>query len=218
MVLGACAAIALASSGAPVFTARLAAGPLTAGSPRHPQGVRVSMSFGWQGLPPASQPMVTGIDVWFPRGSVYNGTRYPMCSFRTLGSRGPGACPRASIMGSGTGTAFADTNITRPRITVVNGGARVVYFYTVLNNPARVQEPVIGHITRLRGRFAYHLSATIPQDLRVVAGVPIKLTSLQVTAGRGNWLATTNSPAGIKITTTYDTGATTSYRVWVQDT
>jgi hypothetical protein len=217
-LVGASAAVALASSPQPRLIARLASGPLTAGSPRRPQGLKVQMSFGWQGYAPESQPMVTGIDVWFPRGSVYNGSRYPRCSVQTLDARGPGGCPQGSIMGSGIGTATADTTISRPQITVVNGGPDVVYFYTVLNNPARVQEPVIGHITRLRGQFTYHLSAVIPENLRIVAGVPIKLTYLTVTAGRGTWLATTNAPAGIKIQTTYDSGATTSNFVWVQDT
>jgi hypothetical protein len=208
---------ALASLPTPKVPVAHAVRALTAGSPRHPQGVRLTTTFGWHGLSPDAQPMVTNLDLWFPRGSVYNGARYPSCSVQTLDARGPGGCPKGSIMGSGTGTADADTTVTRPHITVVNGGASVVYFYTVLNNPARVQEPVVGHITRLHGQFTYHLSATIPENLRVVAGVPIKLTDLTITAGRGTWLATTNSPAGIKVQTGYDNGATTSYQVWVQD-
>jgi hypothetical protein len=202
------AAVALASSGA---------GPLTAGSPRHPQGLKLQMTFGWQGLPAGQQPILQGIDIWFPRGSIYNGSRYPICSLRTLDAQGPQGCPKGSIMGTGTGTAYADTTITRPQMTVVNGGGSVVYFYTVLNNPARVQEPIVGHITRLNGEFDYHLSATIPQNLQVVAGVPIELTYLNITAGRGTWLETTGVPAGIKIQSSYNTGATTWYQVWVQD-
>jgi hypothetical protein len=92
----------------------------------------------------------------------------------------------------------------------------VVYFYTVLNNPARVQEPVIGHITRLTGDFIYHLSVTIPRNLQIVAGVPIKLTYLHISAGRGTWLSTTAPPAGIKVVTTFSSGATTSSLVWVE--
>lgn len=203
--------------GASVAVASSGPGPLTAGSPRHPQGLKLRMTFGWQGLPASQQPTVVKIDVWFPKGSVYNGARYPSCSMGKLDAGGPQLCPKRSIMGSGTGTAYADTTITRPRITVVNGGASTVYFYTVLNNPARVQEPVIGHIIKLHGQFAYHLTATIPENLRVVAGVPIELTFLDVTAGRGTWLATTNAPGGIKIQSTYNTGATTWYQVWVQD-
>jgi hypothetical protein len=120
-------------------------------------------------------------------------------------------------MGSGTATAFADTVVTRPRITVVNGGGSRVYFYTVLNNPARVQVPVIGQITRSRGCFAYHLSATIPDRLRVVAGVPIKFTGLQVSAGRGTWLAITAPPAGIKLVTSFSDGTKIIGMVSVQN-
>jgi hypothetical protein len=216
MFIGASAAVALTPSTQSKLNARAAAA-LTAGSSRHPQGVRLTTTFGWNGLDEADQPMVTGFDLWFPKGSVYNGARYPKCSARVLNVRGPSGCPKASIMGSGIGIAFADTTITRPRITVVNGGADVVYFYTVLNNPARVQEPVAGHITRVSGDFTYHLSATIPENLRIVAGVPIKLTALTITAGRARWLATTNAPAGIKVVTHYDSGAMTSFLVWVQD-
>ena len=92
-----------------------------------------------------------------------------------------------------------------------------MYIYTVLNNPARVQVPVIGQITRLRGRFAYHLSATIPPRLLVVAGVPIRFTALQISAGRGTWLATTAPPAGIKIVTSFSDGTRITGMVWVQD-
>lgn len=216
LMLAACAAAALTVVGAALAGGR-SGGPLTPGRPGHPQGLKLQMSFGWTGLNEANQPLITRIDVWFPQGSVYDGARYPRCSVSVLDRRGPSGCPRASIMGRGGGVAYADQTITRPRITVVNGGAKVVYFYTVLNNPARVQEPVVGHITRLRGHFIYHLSATIPQNLRIVAGVPIKLTSLNVSAGRGRWLATTGTPAGIRIMTTFDNGLHTSYEVWVHD-
>ena len=120
-------------------------------------------------------------------------------------------------MGSGVATAFADTVVTRPRITVVNGGPDRVYFYTVLNNPARVQVPVIGQVTRLPGRWAYHLSATIPPRLLVVAGVPIRFTALQVTAGRGTWLAVTAPPSGIKIVTSFSDGTQITGMVGVQN-
>ena len=217
MLLGAGAAAALASPASPRIAVARAAAALSAGSPQHPQGVRLSVTFGWGGLTPATQPTVTNLDVWFPRGSQYNGARYPTCSVHVLDSFGPSRCPKASIMGNGTGNAYADTSITHPKITVLNGGRSAIYFYTVLNNPARVQEPVIGHITPLTGDFAYHLSVTIPPNLQVVAGIPIKLTYLQITAGRSNWISTTAPLAGIKVITTFSSGAANSELVWVQD-
>ena len=206
---------ALASS-APA-TVRAVPAALSAGTPKHPQGVRLAATFGWQGLNEVDQPTVVGLDVWFPKGSVYNGARYPRCSAQTLNSVGPGGCPKGSIMGSGSGVAYADTTFTRPKLTVVNGGGQTVYFYTVLNNPARVQEAVVGHIVRVHGQFAYHLSATIPQNLRIVAGVPIKLTFLKISAGKGRWLELTSPPAGVKVSTTFDNGAQIGYEVSVQN-
>ena len=139
MLLGSGAVAALASSHAPSLTVRQAR--LTEGTPKHPQGVRLSASLGWQGNSASSQPTVTKLDVWFPGGTRYNGGSYPSCSYQRLNAAGPNACPKGSVMGSGTGLAYADTVVTRPQITVVNGGRDRVYFYTVLNNPARVQVP-----------------------------------------------------------------------------
>ncbi|MGZ4304706.1 MAG: hypothetical protein ACXVSL_07540 [Solirubrobacteraceae bacterium] len=214
MLIGGAAVAAVASS-----PARVSAVParLDAGSPSHPQGVKLTTALSWDGLKPGNAPTINKIDLWFPTGTRYDGAGYPSCSYARLNAAGPSACPKSSIMGSGVATAFADTVVTRPRITVVNGGADRVYFYTVLNNPARVQVPVIGQITRLPGRFAYHLSATIPPRLLVVAGVPIRFTALQVSAGRGTWLATTAPPAGIKIVTSFSDGTKITGLVWVQD-
>ena len=145
--------------------------------------------------------MLTNIDIWFPKGSVYNGAHEPRCSAHTLraASAERAVARRARSWARGGGNAFADRVITHPKITIVNGGPNVAYFYTVLNNPARVQDPVPGHITRLHGNYTYHLHVTIPQDLRVVAGVPIKLTLLHIVAGRGKWLELTSAPQGVQV-------------------
>jgi hypothetical protein len=216
--VGSAATLLLAAGGGAALgaSASSSSGHLKPGSRKHPQGVRLSTTFGWSGLSSARMPMVTRFDLWFPVGSQYNGARFPKCTRREI-ARGPGYCPKGSIMGAGTGTAYASSTKTHPKMTVVNGGAHTVYFYTVLNNPARVRQPVIGHITRTHGRFVYHLSAVIPQDLRIVAGTPVKLISLHITAGRGKWLAITQAPAGVEVETGYQNGLKTSTLVWVQD-
>lgn len=217
VLVGAIGAVAVASNAVPSVTIKQAAN-LTAGSPSHPRGVRLNVNFSFQGLPEAQQPIVTNLNMWFPRGSVFNGNHYPICSFARLSAGGPTTCPKGSIMGSGLAIGYADTTITRPTITVVNGGASIVYFYIVLNNPARVQEPVVGHITRTHGDYTYHLSATIPENLRIVAGVPIEFTYLHLTAGRGNWLALSGPPAGVKASASFNNGATIGYQLWIQNT
>jgi hypothetical protein len=200
------AGVAVAQGSWPGVTLNPSISPDKAGTPAHPQGVKLTTAIHWESLGEASQPIVTHFLVLFPKGSLYNGSSYAKCSEGRLNSLGPSGCPRASIMGSGTGNAYADTVITHPQITVVNGGGSTIYFYTVLNNPARVQQPVVGRITRSSGKWAYSLSVSVPQDLQVVAGVPIELTFLKVTVGKGGYLATTRCSGGhwpFQITTEY---------------
>jgi hypothetical protein len=186
--------------------------PNKAGTAAHPQGVHLDVRIKIGISENYEPPLVQTIDVWFPRGGVYNGDSYPTCSKSTLDALGPGACTKDSIMGYGGGVARADTTFSYPQITVVNGGRQEVFFYTVLNNPARVQEPVVGQITRLTGPWSYKLHIIIPKNLQVVAGVPLVLQSLHVAAGRGDWLATTYCPPSRKwayhAVASFDTGQT----------
>jgi hypothetical protein len=187
---------ALAFGGSPPITVRVYPKviPNRAGTPQHPQGVTLDVRVKI-GIPiNYNPPLVNEIDVWYPRGGLYNGWKYPVCSVGKLNAVGPSGCPPDSIMGHGTGVARADTTFTYPKITVVNGGQSRVYFYTVLNNPARVQEPVVGTITKLSGQWSYKLHTVIPKNLQIVAGVPIVLQSLHIVSGRGDWLATTYCP------------------------
>ena len=200
------AGVAFAAGSWPSLTLKPTVSPNKAGTPQHPQGVKLTTQISWQSLGASNQPIVTHFLVLFPKGSLYNGSHYAKCSVGRLNSLGPSGCPAASIMGSGTGNAYADTVITHPQITVVNGGGSIIYFYTVLNNPARVQEPVVGHISKSSGKWAYSLSVAVPQNLQVVAGVPIELTFLKVSVGKGAYLATTRCSGGhwpFSITTQY---------------
>jgi hypothetical protein len=145
---------------------------------------------------------MTSGDVLFPKGSLYNGAKYTKCAEAKLAASGPDACPKESIMGTGTGDAFADRVITHPDITVINGGGGKVFFWTVLTNPARVQKIVPATITKTSGQYAYKLHFEVPPALQLVTGVPIALRDLTITAGgkkwAKDWLATTSCPANKK--------------------
>jgi hypothetical protein len=216
IVVGVTAAGATAAfaTGTPSFKVTPVVSPNKAGTPRHPQGVHLGFNIRWQDLGPADQPVTTKFKIFFPKGSLYNGGRFPKCSTSRLNTASPAGCPRGSIMGSGTGTAHADQTLTHPRITVVNGGANTVLFYTVLNNPARVQQAVIGRLHNASGKYRYELDVSIPRDLQNVAGVPIALTSLSVSAGKGTWLATTGCSHGkwpFQVTSFYDNGTSSTF-------
>lgn len=209
------AALAVAQTTSPT---RLSGGatvsPDKAGTKRHPRGVTLRVRVHWSTPAGSQRPVVERGTVLFPKGSLYNGGKYPKCSQGRLSRDGLRGCPKGSIMGTGSGNAYADTVLTHPKITVVNGGANRVFLYTVLRNPAVVQAPVPGVITRQRGKWAYKLVLTVPQSLQFVAGIPIALTDLSITAGHKDWLATTSCPKShrwpFSITTDYTDGGSSS--------
>jgi hypothetical protein len=175
--------------------------PNKAGTKRKPQGVKLGGTIRWESEPGIEPPIVTAFNILISKGGLYNGGKYPKCAEALINRRGPGACPRKSIMGSATGAAYADDVITRPKVTFVNGGARKICFYTVLTNPARVRTCVPGRITKMsHPKWSYRLRITVPEVLQVVAGVPIALRDLKWSAGgkpwAKDWLATTSCPKG----------------------
>jgi hypothetical protein len=193
--------------------------PNNAGTKRKPQGVTLAGSIRWTteaGQPP---PIITKFDILIGKGGIWNGAKYPKCSQSVANRRGPRACPKKSIIGTATGEALADDVITRPKVTFINGGARNICFYTVLNNPARVQTCVPGRLTKLSGgKWAYRLTITVPKVLQVVAGVPIALRSIRWRSGRPwakNLIVTTSCPKGgwgfeLKTFYLYEDGSTSS--------
>jgi hypothetical protein len=202
-----------------VLTTKVSVSPSKAGTKKKPQGVKLSFKVNWTTPEDQDKPVTQSADVLFPKGSLYNGGKFKSCSQSTMERSGVSACPKNSIMGTGTGTAYADTVLTSPKITVVNGGANKVFLFTVLTNPARVAEPVPGTITKMSGQWAYKLHLVVPQNLQVVAGVPIALRDLTVTAGgksyAKDWLATTACGTGGKwafeLTTAFDNGGSATY-------
>lgn len=205
-----------------------------AGTKSRPAGTRLKVSLNWTTPPGIERPIITAGKGRFPKGAVWNGGKFPKCSQNTLARRGVGGCPKGAVIGKGGGVAFADTVFTRPKITIVNGGAKRIYLYTVLNNPARVQAPVPGVIRRLRGKFSYEVTFTVPRVLQVVAGVPIQLRDLTLNAGKTRTVGkgrkrrkmsifeTTSCPKNrqwpFEVETSYDTNGAKSSSAVVADT
>jgi hypothetical protein len=193
--------------------------PNKAGTKKKPQGVKLNFKATFTTPGDVEHPIVQGGTVYITKGALYNGAKYAKCSANTLAHGGPAGCPAKSIMGKGSGVALADQTITKPVITVVNGGGSVIYFWTVLQNPARVQAAVEAKITKQTGKWAYKVTFKVPQSLQVVAGIPITLNSLDVTLGgkswAKDWLATTSCPSNHKwpYSSTFDlsTGGSISY-------
>lgn len=159
--------------------------PKKAGTKKNPQGVKLTGSFKFTTITPGvEEPIVTGADMLLPKTGAWNGGKYTKCSKRTLDRKGPSACPKKSIMGSAKGVAFADTVNARPTVVFVNGGKTTLYAYTTLYNPTLVKEPVVLKIKKLRGgKWGYRVRFEVPENLQIVAGVPITLRSLKFNVG-----------------------------------
>lgn len=196
--------------------------PNRAGTPKKPQGVTLSGKIRWQSEEGIEPPIITAFDIFLAKGGLYNGGKYAKCSAAVANRNGPQACPKKSIMGTARGVAFADQEITRPKVTFINGGARNICFYTVLTNPARVETCVPGKVTKLNGnpKWGYRLQIRVPEVLQVVAGVPIALREISFKAGgksyAKDWIATTSCPKnrkwGFQVETSYlyNDGSTSS--------
>jgi hypothetical protein len=189
--------------------------PNKAGTPKHPQGINIDVKSTIDTPRDYDPPLAQTVDVWISKGGNYNGGKYPTCSPQSMDRRGIGVCPKKSIMGHGTGKADADGVASIPDITVVNGGANAVHFYTVLQHPARVQKTVSASITKLKsGPWGYKAHASIPRSLQIVAGIPLRVESLHVNAGyksyAKDWIVTTMCPASHKwkyhVEVSYETG------------
>jgi hypothetical protein len=183
-----------------VLTTKVAVSPSKAGTKKKPAGVKLTFTVHWETPADNDKPVVQTADVLFPKGSLYNGAKYAKCAQSVMERGSVSECPAKSIMGTGSGTAYADQVLTSPKITVVNGGGNKVFLFTVLTNPARVAKPVPGTITKMSGKWAYKLHLTVPESLQVVAGVPIALRDIKISAGgksfAKDWLATTSCSGG----------------------
>ncbi|MEX1141390.1 MAG: hypothetical protein WD993_05080 [Thermoleophilaceae bacterium] len=180
--------------------AKVRATPTKAGTTASPRGHTFRATVKVATEPGFDPPIVTGAEILVGRGVVWNGDDYAKCSKRTLDRRGPEGCPRKSIMGAGTGTARADTVITKPDFVFVNAGAERLYVYTTLYHPALVQETLVIRRKELRGRWRYHDTFRVPKSLQVVAGVPIQVTGIRFRIGGKPYarklVASTSCPRG----------------------
>ncbi|HET6507310.1 MAG TPA: hypothetical protein VFG42_11025 [Baekduia sp.] len=200
-VVAASAAVALADDPVPIkITANVKVTPNKAGTPRHPQGVKIKAD-AYVSIPrDVDPPLVQSVDVWFPKDGVYNGRKWPTCSEAALRRSGPSICTPKSVMGKGYAVADADGTTTRPTGTILNGGQKRAYVYVVLQHPARVREPLPIDITKLSGdpKWGYRAHVTIPRNLQIVAGIPLRVDEVHGTIGRGDWIATTHCPSDHK--------------------
>lgn len=175
--------------------------PNRAGTPAHPQGMKITASARLVVPPDVEAPIVTGVEILTGKGITWTHGKYATCSKQTLDRRGPGGCPRVSIMGSARANANADTVATHVDLTFVNGGPGITYIYAKLDNPARVRETLVLKTASLRGSaWGQRETVSIPRSLQVVGGVPLQMTTIKFSVGGKSYakefIANTSCPGG----------------------
>jgi hypothetical protein len=138
----------------------------------------------FQTNPPGGQPAaVTQAVISFSHGSTVNSALFPSCSPGRLNAIGTGACPPGSRIGGGSTEAVGAGVLELLKVTAFNGPhGRSVLFYLSGNTPIRVAQAINAPLVRLNSLFyAFKLTLTVPQDLRVIAGVPVSVTQFQTT-------------------------------------
>lgn len=218
VAVAASAAVAFGDDPVPIkLRAHVTVSPNKAGTPKHPQGVKVKADV-YVDIPhDVDPPLVQSVDVWFPKDGNYNGRKWPTCSEAALRRSGPSVCTERSNMGGGYAVADADGVITKPTGQLFNGGQKRAYLYVVLTRPARVREPLPIEITKLKGdpKWGYRAHVAIPRNLQIVAGIPLRVDEVHGKIGRGDWIATTHCPRDRKwryhTETHYSTGQIVKY-------
>jgi hypothetical protein len=177
------------------------ASPNRAGTPKHPQGMKITASARLIVPADVEAPIVTGVDILTGRGLTWTHGKYVTCSKATLDRRGPSGCPKTSIMGSARADGNADTVATHVDLTFINGGPGKTYIYATLNNPARIRETLTLKTTSLgSGPWAQRETVSIPRSLQIVGGVPLQLTRIKFAVGgkpyAREFIANTSCPRG----------------------
>ena len=176
--------------------------PNNGGSKAKPQGHKITAKITVTTTGDVDHPIVESGVIYFPKGGKYQGEKYTKCAQATLARSGPDGCPTKSKIGKGSGSASADTVEAGPKVQIFNGGKNLILAYVTLQRPARVRAVVPAKLTPQSGQWSYKLKFTVPESLRVVAGIPITLNDLTLTTGftkaAKDIIATTSCGAGNK--------------------
>ena len=130
---------------------------------------------------------LTKVVLRFTYGAHVNGNLFPSCTADTI--RNHKACPKGSIIGTGTGlgTVGEPPNATEEpiKLTLYNGPkGKSIVFRIQGEAPVVIDVPFDADFKTLSGGdYNYQLTVPIPDILQRVAGLPISIKFLKVKVG-----------------------------------
>lgn len=155
-------------------------------APGTPLTLRIDTRFASE--PAGGDFVLEQADYLFGHGARFNGALFSSCSAAKLrAARGAlRVCPKGSKIGGGvaTGRAVAVGITSSARVTAFNGpGGRSITMNISVLNPALINATISAPITRLRGRYEFKLSTSVPSELQTVLGGDIVVNGIDITAG-----------------------------------
>lgn len=152
-------------------------------------------------LTPAEEslPITNQINLFVPEHFRDAGASLPHCTPAILETRGPEACPKGSVVGSGSAIGYTilggDFVIEHLNVTLLNGPTANLLSWVEGHTPVAIEEIVEGRITKPSG-YGEEMQFTIPHGLlEPLPGAPgwLQTLSAHLTAKAG-WLRTTSCP------------------------
>jgi hypothetical protein len=177
----------------------LNAGGVQAASP-HPREHKVEASITLTLTPPSpSLPQTKTINLFVPKRFYDAGGKLPSCSTTVLLEKRPEACPKRSIVGTGTSLGYTILGgqfvLEHLKLTIFNGPHASLLTWVEGSTPVEIEVMVAGIITKPSG-YGQQLGFTIPQELlEPLPGAPGWLQTLNAhLSGKAGWLRTTSCP------------------------
>jgi len=121
----------------------------------------------------------------FTRGAQVHPEAFATCTMDIIDKQGPGACPAASRLGSGTAKAAALEILIDATVTVFNGpkvpgGRQLIVYARALGT---VVIPLVGTLKRTSGRYGWVLDLPVPRIMTVGEENDAAITSFEVKVG-----------------------------------
>jgi hypothetical protein len=128
---------------------------------------------------------VTHMVFSFTRGAKVHPEAFATCTMDIIDKQGPGACPQASRLGSGTAKAAAlqidiDADVTVFNGPKVAGGRQLIVYARALGT---VVIPLVGTLKKTSGRYGWVLDLPVPRIMTVGQDNDASITSFEVKVG-----------------------------------
>lgn len=181
--------------------ARVSVTPKAGGTPKRPQGHKITVETHLTTPEGVVRPTLTGIEVWYGRGIEFRRKGVPTCSVKTLSEGGPEACPPESRLGAGSGPNADDGLNPIPKLHFFSAPGGKMIAYATLLRPARVRAVLDDRpVLDAPGPWPFRDAWAFPRTLQVVAGIPITIDDLRLafgyTKGAKNYISSTSCPRG----------------------